>query len=141
MTTTQSQPAIATSSARSYGLVVHGLFAAVLASVAAILVGALAMAAGVDFELPDGGESIPVLGFGTTTMIFSVVGLGLAAALRRWAQHPSRTFVRTAVALTAVSLVPPFLVDANLVTAIALVLTHLVAAAVAIPLIARRLPN
>lgn len=142
MTTTQTQAPLAPSTTRSYGLVVVGLSAAVLAAVATSVVAALAGAAGVDFELPDGGgESIPVSGFATLTFIFSVVGLALAAVLRRWARHPSRTFVRITLTLTAVSLVPPFFVDANLATAVTLVLLHLVAAAIVIPMIARRLAS
>ena len=42
------------------------------------------------------------------------------------------------VALTAVSLVPPFMVDANLATVGALVLIHVVAAATFIPVLARK---
>ena len=43
------------------------------------------------------------------------------------------------VTLTAVSLVPPFLVGANLATVASLVLIHLAAAATFIPVLARRL--
>ena len=56
-----------------------------------------------------------------------------------WASRPARTWARVAVALTALSLVPPFLVGANLATECALVLAHLSAAAIVIPVIARRL--
>jgi uncharacterized membrane protein YoaK (UPF0700 family) len=97
------------------------------------------MAAGVDFELPDGGESIPVWGFTNLTFIFAMVGLVIAAVVRRWSGRPSTTFVRVTVALTAVSLVPPFLADASLATSVALVLVHLSAAATFIPVVARRL--
>ncbi|MFD0746053.1 DUF6069 family protein [Phytohabitans flavus] len=116
-----------------------GLAAAAAAAVTATAVAALAMAAGVDLELPDGGKSIPLVGFTQLTFTFSVVGILIALAIRRWASRPARTWVRTAVALTALSLVPPFLVDANLATECTLVLAHLTAAAVVIPVIARRL--
>lgn len=139
MSITHTQRSHTTSSARASGFAVNGLLTAVVAAVAVTLVAVLAGAVGVDFELPDGGESIPVSGFATVTFGFSLVGLALAAALQRWARHPFRTFVRIAVALTAVSLVPPFLMDANLATVAALVLTHLVAAAIVIPMLARRL--
>ncbi len=43
------------------------------------------------------------------------------------------------VALTALSLVPPFLQDANAGTVAGLVLLHLTAAAIVIPALARRL--
>ena len=120
-------------------LLLPGLAAAAAAAVAVTAVAALAMAVGVDFELPEGGESIPLLGFTQFTVIFSVVGILVALAIRRWAARPARTWIATAVALTALSLVPPFLVGAGLATEGALVLAHLVAAAIVIPVIARRL--
>lgn len=120
-------------------LLLPGLAAAAAAAVAVTAVAALAMAVGVTFELPDGGQSIPLLGFTQVTFTLSVVGVLLALAVRRWAPRPERIWVRTALALTAVSLVPPFLVGADLATECALVLTHLIAAAIVIPVIARRL--
>jgi hypothetical protein len=124
---------------RRRGYVVAGLAAAAGAATAVTVLAAAARAAGVDFELPDGGESIPLLGFTQITLLFSVVGLLLAAALRRWTGHPGRSFVRVAVALTAMSLVPPFLYGANLATSLTLVGLHLTAAAIVIPVVARRL--
>ncbi|WP_204005818.1 DUF6069 family protein [Virgisporangium aurantiacum] len=120
-------------------LLLPGLAAAAVAAVAVTAVAALATAVGVDFELPDGGESIPLLGFTQLTFTFSVVGVLVALAIRRWAPRPARAWVRIAVALTALSLVPPFLVGANAATVCTLVLAHLVAAAIVIPVIARRL--
>ena len=121
------------------GLVLTGSIAAVVAAAATTLVAALAMGVGVDFELPDGKESIPLLGFTQITLIFSVVGLLIAAAMRRWSSRPASAFVRTTVTLTAASLVPPFFVNANAETVVSLVLLHLVAAAIVIPVLARRL--
>lgn len=141
MTTTQSRPVATTVSRSQRGLVVTGLSGALVAAVATAVVGALAKAAGVDFELPDGGEAVPVYGFAVVTFGFSVVGLLLAVGLRRWSRRPASTFVRIAATLTAVSLVPPFFQDANAGTCLSLVLLHLVAAAIVIPLIARRLPG
>jgi hypothetical protein len=123
------------------GYVVAGLAAAVVAAAAVTLLAAAAMAAGVDFELPDGGDSIPLLGFTQITLMFSVVGLVVAAALRRWSRRPAATFVRVAVALTAISLVPPFLYDANVATSLTLVVLHLTAAAIVIPVVGRRLAD
>ncbi|WP_345483249.1 DUF6069 family protein, partial [Actinopolymorpha pittospori] len=60
-------------------------------------------------------------------------------ALARWARHPRRTFLRTTVVLTALSLVPDAIADANSATKALLMLTHLVAAAIVVPAIARRL--
>ncbi|MEU8218017.1 DUF6069 family protein [Micromonospora taraxaci] len=120
-------------------LFLPGLAAAATAAIAVTAVAAIAMAVGVDFELPDGGESIPLLGFTQLTFTLGVVGILLALAIRRWASEPARIWVRTAVALTALSLVPPFLVRADLATACTLVLAHLIAAAIVIPFVARRL--
>jgi len=123
------------------GLAVTGLGAAVAAAAATTLIAALAMGVGVDFEMPDGGESIPLLGFTQVTLIFSVVGLLIAAGLRRWSARPATAFVRTTVTLTAASLVPPFFVDANAGTVVSLVVLHLAAAAIVIPVLARRLAD
>ena len=94
---------------RLRGLAGTGFFATVSAMVATVLAAALAQAVGVDFEVPDGGETIPLSGFAVVTGFFSVVGVVMAAALRRWSARPAERFVRTAVTLTAISLVPPVL--------------------------------
>jgi hypothetical protein len=140
MTTTTSQiQAPVTAREHRRGLVVTGLIAAVAAAATTTVLAALAMAVGVDFELPDGGESIPLLGFTQLTFMFSLVGIGIAAAVRRWSSQPARTFLRITLALTAISLVPPFLVDANPATVVSLLVIHLAAAAVVIPVLVRRL--
>jgi len=124
---------------RLHGFAATGLFATVAAMVATTLAAALAQAVGVDFEIPDGGETIPLSGFAVVTGFFSVVGIVIAAALLRWSARPAERFVRTAVTLTAISLVPPLLVEANTATTTALVGLHLVAATVMIPTLARSL--
>ena len=73
------------------------------------------------------------------TGFFSVVGVVMAAALLRWSARPAERFVRTAVSLTAISLVPPLLADADTATTAALMGLHLVAATVMIPALARSL--
>ncbi|TMR00008.1 hypothetical protein ETD83_17735 [Actinomadura soli] len=113
---------------------------ATLAAVAATtLAAALALAVGVDFEVPDGGETIPLSGFAVVTGSFSVVGSLIAAVLLRWSARPAARFVWTAVSLTAISLIPPFLSGANAATITALLGLHLVAATVMIPTLARSL--
>lgn len=102
--------------------------AVVAAVVATTLAAALARSAGVDLEVA--GEAIPLSGVAFVTGVCSVVGVVLWVAVRRW-------FVRIAVALTAVSLVPPVLADADAATTLTLVALHLVAAAVVIPALAR----
>ncbi|MEU1969937.1 DUF6069 family protein [Micromonospora sediminicola] len=116
-----------------------GLLATLAAVLATTLAAALARALGVDFAIPDGGERIPLGGFAVVTGFFSVVGVVLAAALLRWSARPAARFGWTAGTLTAISLVPPFLVGADAVTVAALVGLHLVAAAVMIPALTRSL--
>jgi len=120
-------------------LAVTGVLATVAAVVATTVVAGLARAAGVDFELPDGGEAIPLAGFAVVTGVFSVVGVAIAAALLRWSARPAERFVLVAVALTAISLVPPFISGADAATVAALICLHLVAAAVVVPVLARSL--
>jgi len=124
---------------RLLGLAGTGLFAALAAMVATTLAAALAQAVGVDFEVPDGGETIPLAGFAVVTGVFSVVGIVIAVALLRWSARPAERFVWTAVSLTAISLVPPLLAGATTDTTTALLGLHLVAATVMIPTLARSL--
>ena len=124
---------------RLRGLAVTGFTATLAAMVATALSAALARAVGVDFQVPDGGETIPVSGVAVVTGFFSVVGVVMAAALLRWSARPAERFVRTAVTLTAISLVPPLLSGADTATTTALLGLHLVAATVMIPILARGL--
>ncbi|XVU28220.1 DUF6069 family protein [Actinoplanes sp. CA-054009] len=116
------------------------VFVATLAAVlATTLAAALARALGVDFQVPDGGETIPLAGIAVVTGFFSLVGVAIAAALRRWSARPAERFLWTAGVLTALSLIPPFLSGANAATVVTLVALHLVAAAVMIPALTLRL--
>ena len=125
---------------RIRGLVATGFMAALAAMVANAITAALARAAGVDFEV-SGGETIPVSGIAFVTGVFSVVGIVMAVALLRWSARPAERFVWTAVTLTAISLVPPLLADADTATTSTLLGLHLLAAAVMIPTLARSLRN
>ncbi|MFI0367068.1 DUF6069 family protein [Actinomadura sp. 1N219] len=116
-----------------------GLVATLAAMTAATLAAALAQAVGVDFEIPDGGETIPLSGFAVVTGFFSAVGVVIAAVLLRWSARPAARFVWTAVPLTAISLIPPLLSGANTATTTALLGLHLVPATVMIPTLARTL--
>ncbi|SFE86671.1 hypothetical protein SAMN05421541_104126 [Actinoplanes philippinensis] len=109
-----------------------GTVAAVVAVAATTLAAALAGAAGVDFAVPDGGETIPLAGFAVVTAFFSAASVVLAVALRRWSARPARRFVVTAVALTAISLIPPVVSGAGTPTVVALAGLHFVPAAVMI---------
>jgi hypothetical protein len=117
-------------------LALIGLVATLAAMVATTLAAALARAVAVDFEVPDGGEQIPLSGFAVMTGFLSVVGIVIAAALLRWSARPAERMVWTALSLTAISLVFPLLSGANTATITALIGLHLVAAAVMIPSLA-----
>lgn len=119
-------------------LVLRGVVATLAAMAATALLAALARAAGVDLEV-DGGERVPVSGIATVTGFFSLVGVVLAVALRRWSTRPVSHFVWITVTLTALSLVPPLLYAADAATTLTLVVLHLVAAGVVVPSLARAL--
>jgi hypothetical protein len=115
-----------------------GVLAAVVASAAAVGGASFARSAGVTLEVT-GGEAIPVPAFASVTLVLSLVGVVVAAGLARWSVHPVRWWLRTTVALTALSLVPPILAAADTATAVTLVVLHLLAAAVVVPAVARAL--
>lgn len=133
-----TRTAVPSVTARTGSLTRTGVAAAVLASGATTAVAAAGHAAGISLDV--GGAPIPVLGFAVLTAVFSLVGLVLAAVLSRTARRPRSTFIRTTVVLTVFSLVPDVIADATSVTKALLMLTHLVAAAIVIPAVARRLP-
>ncbi|MER7892917.1 DUF6069 family protein [Micromonospora sp. NPDC094482] len=135
MTTTANTTRATTSSIGT--LILTGVIAAVAASAATMAVAAAGHAAGVSLDM--GGAPIPVAGFGVLTATFSLIGVAIAALLSRFARRPRRTFVRTTVVLTVLSLVPDVIADAGAGTKALLMLTHLVAAAIVIPAVARRL--
>lgn len=135
-----SHPVSTTDGAVARGRYVRaGLVAGLAAAVANLAVAATARQFDVDLKIS--GETIPLLGFPQVTLMAVVVGVVLAAALTRRARHPRHTFVVTTVILTAVSLVPPLLVDATTATRFVLEVTHLLAAFVVIPAIAARLAD
>jgi hypothetical protein len=120
-------------------LIAGGLTATTVAAAATAAVAALGDLAGISLAV--GGAPIPASGFAVLTAVFSVVGLALALVLARTVRRPRTAFVRTTIALTALSLVPDVLADASADTKALLMLTHLVAAAIVIPAIARRLSH
>jgi hypothetical protein len=130
----------ATDGTATSGRYVRAGFVAGLAAAAANLA-VVAVARQFDVDLKIGGEAIPVLGFPQVTLMAVVVGVVLAAVLARRAGHPRHTFVVTTVILTAVSLIPPVLVEASTTTRVVLEVTHLLAAFVVIPAIAARLAD
>lgn len=116
----------------------HGVAATAAAAVVTTSLAAVASAAGVSFA-DDTGASIPLPGFAQLTLVFSLIGVGLAAVLARKARRPRSTFVRTTVALTALSVVPDFTFGFDTASAFTLAGLHCIAAAIVIPTLAGRL--
>src|SRR4051812_27542163 len=116
----------------------HGVAAAVAASLVTTVVAAIASAAGVSFA-DSTGASIPIAGFAQLTLIFSLLGVGIAAVLARKARRPRVTFVRTALVLTALSFVPDLTFGFDAGSAATLIALHTVAAAIVVPVLAGRL--
>jgi peptidoglycan/LPS O-acetylase OafA/YrhL len=114
-----------------------GLVATTAASIATTTLAAAGHAAGISLTLD--GEQLPLAGFTQLTAFFALIGLALAAVLNRRARHPRQTFLRTTVVLTALSLIPDAIAPADTATKALLMTTHLVAAAIVVPAIARRL--
>jgi hypothetical protein len=100
------------------------------AAVAVTAIAAAFAASGHPLSLADG--AIPILSFGQLVLIAVVLGAVLARRLSRPA------FLRSAVVLTALSCIPDLALGASALDAAGLVLTHVVAAAIVIPQVARR---
>ena len=99
---------------------------------------ALASAAEVSFA-DSTGASIPIAGSAEMTLVFSLIGVGIAAVMARKARRPRPTFVRTAVALTALSFVPDLTFGFDTGSAATLITLHTVAAAIVVPTLLGRL--
>jgi hypothetical protein len=147
VTTTTNTTHAATSTFWTTGPVWRASAAAAAAGVIVLLgYGAVADALSVPMRAgePWAGhaQAINAASFATGTLFCAFWGTVLAVVLARWAAHPARAFARTAVALVAVSLVFP-LDAAHTATSTRLTLAgaHLLAAAIIIPLITRRLAH
>jgi hypothetical protein len=118
---------------------VSGLISGSLAAVATTATVLVARAAGEDVAVA--GEQIPLAGFAQFVLVGALVGVVLARVLARRAHAPRTTFLRTTVALTALSIVPDAMIDATNGSKLVLALTHVIAAAIIIPALAARLPE
>jgi amino acid transporter len=116
----------------------HGVAAAAIAAVTTTVLAAVASAAGVSFA-DSSGASIPIAGFAQLTLVFSLIGVGMAAVMARKARRPRTTFVRTAVVLTVLSVVPDVTFGFDAGSAATLITLHTVAALIVVPTLARRL--
>ncbi len=115
-----------------------GLAASTVAAIATTTLAAIASAAGVSFA-DHSGDSIPIAGFATLTLFFSLVGVLIATVLARTARRPQSTFLRTAGALIALSFVPDLTFGFDATSAITLIALHSVAAIIVVPTLVRRL--
>lgn len=115
-----------------------GVVAALTAGAANTAAVVAAHAAGARLEVA--GEPIPTLGFPQMTVVFSLVGIGIAAACRRFTSKARLAFLRVTVALTALSLVPDVFAATTIADDLVLMATHMIAAAIVVPTLARRLP-
>jgi hypothetical protein len=118
-------------------LLTGGIVATVMASAATPVVAAAGRVLGISLDVE--GAPVPILGFATMTALFSLIGLVLAVVLAKVARRPRRTWIRTTVVLTVLSFAPDVSFGAALSTRVLLILTHVVAAAIVIPAVARRL--
>jgi hypothetical protein len=81
---------------------------------------------------------IPLAGFAQITFIAAVIGGVLVALLKRRSVAPRRRFFQITSGLTALSCVAPAAFADATASKIALVALHLVAAAIIVPVLARR---
>jgi Family of unknown function (DUF6069) len=108
----------------------RGLATGAVAAAAATAVAAAFRAAGATLSVTDG--AIPLMGFAQMVLLSTVIGIVIA-------RHTSRTtFFGVTVALTALSCVPDVALGDGVVSKVGLVLTHVVAAAIIVPRLARK---
>lgn len=107
-----------------------GAIAGAVAAVGTTIVAAVASAADVSLEVD--GTAIPIPAFAFWTLVGAALGTVLA-----WLLGDGRRFVIVAAALTALSLVPAVAAPDDTATRVVLVATHLLAAAVIVPILSR----
>ena len=113
-------------------LVRTGALAGVIAAVCTTLVAAIASAAGVSLEI--NATAIPIAAFAWWTLIAAALGVGLARLLRE-----RRRFVVVTTVAAGLSLIPPIAAPDDSATKAVLVGTHLLAAAIIIPILSQQL--
>ena len=132
MTTTHHDPGVQPAPPSTRGLVRSGALAGACAAVCTTVVAAVASAADVGLEVD--GTAIPVPAFAWWTIIGAALGIVLARLLRE-----RRRFVVVTTVATGLSLIPAIAAPDDTATRAVLVGAHLLAAAIIIPTLARRL--
>jgi uncharacterized protein DUF6069 len=135
-TATVTAPVVTTT--RRFSLIKAGASAGAVAAAVTTAIAAATHAAGVSFA-DSTGAAIPLLGFAQVTFVGALLGVALAAGIRRRASRPRRTFTRVTWTLAVVSCVAPTLIGVEAAAVAVLVVEHLIAAAIVIPWIASRL--
>lgn len=120
--------------------------AGVVAAVATELYGLAARAAGIPMSAAGFGSaratSITVGMFAMGTLICTFWATVLAVVLARYVRYPARAYLVTTLVLTALSLaVPLSAADTAISTKVMLACGHLLAAAIVIPAVTRRLTH
>jgi hypothetical protein len=121
---------------RRHPLLRATLLTGVVAAVTTTSVAAVAHAAGVPLAVD--GEQIPFLGFAQMAFLGAVLGGLIVAALNRWSGRARQRFQVVAATLTALSCIPSVVLPPHTATKLTLVATHLVAAAIIVPVLVRR---
>lgn len=137
--TTNTMPTSSTeigTAGRHHPLRRAALTSGVVAAVSTTAVAAVALAADVPLEVD--GEQIPLLGFVQMTLVGAVLGGLIAGALGRFVARPRRWFVVAAVVLTVLSCVPSVVYPPDVATKAVLVATHVIAALIVVPSLARQ---
>jgi hypothetical protein len=142
--TTVTTPTRARRSVPNLAILRAGVVSGVVAAAATTAVVLAAKAVDVPMEAApkteDFGRAIPLWGFPQSTLMCTAIGIVLAIALGRWAKKPARTFVAVTVVLTVISFAGPITTGyATTATRLVLGLTHVVAAVIVIPALARQL--
>ena len=127
-------------------LAMTGLVAGIAAAAAVVAVALAAEAVDIPMQVAAranaAAEDIPMSGFVSLVGASSAFATLLAVAFARYAKRPAHTFVVVSAVLTGISFVGPLIAHhATTATRVVLELTHVVAAAVVIPMVARRLPR
>ena len=117
-------------------VVVPTLIAGTAAGAGTTVAAAAVHAAGVPLAV--GGSMIPLPGFGQMTLLGAFIGGVLLAVFNRRSAAPRLRFLQTAAALTALSCIPAATWPPDAATKLVLVTLHLLAAAMIVPVLARR---
>ena len=107
-----------------------------IAAVTTTAVAAAADAAGVPLAID--GETIPLHGFAQLTLVGAVLGGLMVGALNRYSPESRRWFAPVAVLLTALSCIPSVALPPDAATKLVLIATHVLAAVIIVPALARQ---